>query len=245
MKIIVFGARGDVGSRIVQEALARGHQVTAVVRSATQRSDLPLAVDTVVADVASRAQVEALMVGHNLAISAVRPPDGQEALLAPLTRSLLDAALRSRTRILIVGGAASLQMPDDKSTTVLTAPGFLPDAVVAIARACQEQYELCIAEHRVDWAYLSPPAMLTPGVRTGNYRLGSDVLLIGPDGSSAISMEDFAVALIDEAEAPRHSRSRFTVAAGGPALPSHTGGRLSQSADTLGSDLQAADFPSS
>ena len=103
-------------------------------------------------------------------------------------------------------------MPDDSGHTILTAPGFLPDAVVPIAKASQAQYELCINNTDAEWSYLSPPAMLVPGVRTGAYRLGTDVLLIDDDGDSQISMEDFAVALIDEAERPQHPQMRFTVA---------------------------------
>ena len=213
MKIIVFGARGDVGSRIVKEAMERGHDVTGVVRNAAQLSSLPFGVNAQVADVAETVRIAELMAGHDAAISAIRPPDGQEHALVPLTRSVLGAAARSRTRVLVVGGAASLKMPDDSGTTVLTDPGFLPDEVVPIARASQAQYEFCMAERGIDWAYLSPPAILTPGDRTGRYRLGTDTMLVGPDGRSAISMEDFAVALIDEVEMPRHSQSRFTVAA--------------------------------
>ena len=103
-------------------------------------------------------------------------------------------------------------MPDG-GDTVLTAPGFLPDSVLPIARACQAQYELCLAEREADWCYLSPPAMLMPGDRSGRYRTGGDVLLTDPAGQSRISMEDFAVALLDEAETPHHAGERFTVAA--------------------------------
>ncbi len=212
MKIIVFGARGDVGSRVVTEALTRGHSVTAVVRKEAQITSLPALVTVSVVDVSNAVQVAEAMAGHDLAISAVRPPDGQEDLLVDLTRSVLDAAAQVSVRLLLVGGAASLLLPDESGYTVLTAPDFLPDAVVPIARACQAQYELCLAETDADWSYLCPPAMLTPGARSGRYRLGSDVLLRDDDGNAAISMEDFAVALLDEAEAPRHKRTRFTVA---------------------------------
>lgn len=212
MKIIVFGASGDVGRRIVAEAGARGHQVTAVVRRAAQIETLPPSAIPVVADATDRERLAGLMAGQDLAISALRPPDGQEDALVPLTRSVLDAAADARIRVLVVGGAASLRMPDGGGATVLTAPGFLPEPVVPIARACFAQYELCAAEARVDWSYLCPPAMLVPGKRSGRYRLGSDVLLSDPDGRSEISMEDFAVALLDEAETPRHRMARFTVA---------------------------------
>ncbi len=212
MNIIVFGASGDVGCRIVAEALVREHDVTAVVRRETQVQTLPTSATVRIADAARTERVAELMAGHDLAISALRPPDGQEETLVALTRSVLRAAALSGLRIIVVGGAASLTMPDRKGHTVLTAPGFLPQAVVPIATACQAQYDLIAAERHADWSYLCPPALLTPGMRTGRYRLGSDVLVVDADGGSAISMEDFAVALIDEAEAPRHRQARFTVA---------------------------------
>ena len=109
------------------------------------------------------------------------------------------------------GGAARLLLPDRGGETVLSAPGFLPTSTVAIARACQAQYELCLAEIRAEWTYLSPPAILEPGERTGHYRLGGDTLVVDDDGASRISMEDFAVAILDEAETPKHRREAFTV----------------------------------
>ena len=212
MKIIVFGARGDVGRRVVAEATARGHEVTAVVRDLAQAASLPADVAVTAADVADVDAAAAAMAGHDLAISAVRPPDGQETALVGLTGAVLVAAARAKVRVLVVGGAASLTVPDGGGHTVLTAPGFLPDEVVPIARACQAQYELVTSNGAADWAYLCPPAMLTPGTRTGHYRVGSDALVVDGDGASAISMEDFAVALVDEAETPRHAGERFTVA---------------------------------
>ncbi len=212
MKILVMGARGDVGSRVVREALSRGHDVTALVREVSQRTDLPLPVTVAVGDVLDGPRLTELMAGHDLAISAVRPPDGQEEILVPLTRSVLEAASVAGVPVLVVGGAASLKLPDRNGTTVLTAPGFLSEAVVPIARACQDQFELCAAETQAQWSYLCPPAMLVPGQRTGRYRLGADTLLVDEAGDSTISMEDFAVALIDEAETPHHPMARFTVA---------------------------------
>ena len=212
MNIIVFGARGDVGSRVVAEALARDHTVTAVLRSETQAKSLPPTMTVRVADASDTDQVAELMAGHDVAISALRPPDGQEEMLVALTRSVLAAAARSSLRALIVGGAASLKVPGQGGHTVLTAPGFLPHEVVPIAKACQAQYELCAAENHANWSYLCPPAMLTPGERTGHYRVGSDTLVVDADGNSAISMKDFAVAMIDEAEAPHHIKTRFTAA---------------------------------
>ncbi|MEQ9489917.1 MAG: NAD(P)H-binding protein [Alphaproteobacteria bacterium] len=212
MKIIVFGARGDVGSRVVAEALSRNHTVTAVVRDARQVSSLPEGASAVVIDVRHTNDLARAMAGHDLAVSAIRPPQGHEPDLVPLTESVLDAAAATRVRVLVVGGAARLFVPGTDRHTVLTAPGFLPVAVVPVARASQAQYELCLSHEGADWVYASPAAMLTPGNRTGSYRSGKDELLVNEDGDSTVSMEDFAVALVDEGEANRLHRDRFTVA---------------------------------
>lgn len=212
MHIIILGAKGDVGSRVVTEALSRGHQVTALVRRSSQHDTLPQGVTGLVADAANPDALAPFLEGHDVAISALRPPDGQEDLLVPLTASVLRAAEKSNVPALIVGGAACLEVPGKGGTTVLTTPGFLPESVLPIARACQAQYELCAAETKAEWSYLCPPGMLVPGERTGRYRTGSDVLLADASGDSRISMEDFAVALMDEAERRKHRRSRFTVA---------------------------------
>lgn len=212
MRLTVFGAAGEVGSRIVAEALSRGHAVTAVVRDPAQFHLLPSEANPRTGDAGKAEDVARLTAGQDVAISAVRPPTGKESLLAPLTASILKGAAHSAVRVLIVGGAASLKLPGQGDTTVLTAPGFLPEEVLDIARACNAQHDVCRAETAADWAYLSPPAMLTPGTRTGTYRLGTDELLLDTNGHSAISMEDFAVVLLDEAEHPKHQRVRFTAA---------------------------------
>ena len=211
MKLILFGAAGDVGRRILDEALSRGHEVTAVLRRPGQAGTLPRGAAAVIADAGRPGAAAALIPGHDLAISALRPPAGQEAHLVPLTRAVLEGAAGAGIRALIVGGAATLKLGDDSAHTVLSAPGFLPPAVVPIAEACAAQHDMIRTEARGDWACLCPPAMLQPGERTGRYRSGSDTLVTGADGQSRISMEDFAVALIDEAEAPRHTGTRFTV----------------------------------
>jgi putative NADH-flavin reductase len=123
----------------------------------------------------------------------------------------LEAAAVSGVRAIVVGGAASLKFPDGSGHTVLTAPGFLPDAVVPIARACQAQYEYVTSETKPEWSYICPPAMLVPGKRTGHYRLGNDELVVDEQGVASISMEDFAVAVLDEAERAKHTKRRFTV----------------------------------
>ncbi|RFA30962.1 NADH-flavin reductase [Alkalilimnicola ehrlichii] len=210
MNIVIYGAVGDVGKRLVSEALARGHNVTGVVRAEAQLDKLPAKVRGVVADVSDPQQVARTAKEQHVLISAIRPPEGQEEHLVALTRAILDGA-EAGQRVLFVGGAARLLIPARSGETVLTAPDFLPASAVAIAHACQAQYELCRTESRVAWTYLSPPAMLTPGQRTGGYRLGTDTLLVDENGMSRISMEDYAVAMLDEAENAKHERRAFTV----------------------------------
>lgn len=211
MKIIVFGATGDVGSRVVKEAVSRGHDVTAVVRNEAGLPKLPDTVNGFVADVSDPAAVAAAMSGQDLAISAVRPPSGREGEIVTLTRSILKGALAADVRVIIVGGAARLRLPDGSSNTVLSDPGFLPESVVPTARASFAQFELCYRDVDADWTYASPSALLQPGARRGEFRIGTDTLLVDADGNSEISMEDFAVALLDEAQKAQFSRASFTV----------------------------------
>ena len=211
MNIIIFGATGNVGSRIVAEALSREHEVTAVVRSSAEFDRLPAGVNVRSADAGDAALVAQLVKGQDVVISAIRPPEGQEDLLPVLTKSVLDGAAIADVRTIVVGGAASLAMHADTEVTVLDAPNFLPDSVVPIARACFAQYEMIMAHDAADWSYICPPAMLAPGERKGHYRLGTNHLVLASDGKSSISMEDFALAILEEAETPQHSMRRFTV----------------------------------
>jgi len=212
MKITVFGAAGEVGSRIVTEALTRGHKVTAIVRRPEQIRALPQGASHSVCEVSNAGAVAQLSAGQDLIVSAIRPPSGDEDQLVNITQAILQGAALSNLRVIVVGGAASLNMPSQEDTTVLTAPGFLPQSVTGIAKACFAQHEMCKADHKANWVYFSPPAMLVPGIRTGKFRLGSDELIVDQEGISKISMEDFAVAMIDEAENAKHHRSRFTAA---------------------------------
>ncbi|MEU4441706.1 NAD(P)H-binding protein [Actinosynnema sp. NPDC050801] len=195
MRITVFGAFGVVGGRVVEEARRRGHEVTPVSRRPGPGSE--------VGDARAVEDVVRLGAGRDLVISATRPAPGQEVELVAATRALLAGAARLGVRLLVVGGAATLVTP--AGHTVEEAPDF-PDALKPIARACAEQLAVCLADPAADWTYLSPPSVLEPGERTGAFRLGGDDQV-----GTTISVEDLAVALLDEAETPRHRRQRFTV----------------------------------
>ncbi|GLY86778.1 NAD(P)-dependent oxidoreductase [Actinoallomurus iriomotensis] len=210
MRITVFGAAGDTGSRVVTEALDRGHEVTAVVRRPGHHHD---GAEVRMGDAGDAGDVARLSAGQDVVISATRPAPGREHELAATAEALLTGVARTdpAARLLIVGGAATLTVPGTGGF-VIDDPDF-PADLRPIALACAEQLAVCRAtETDVDWAYLSPAALLEPGKRTGVYRTGTDTLLTDDEGNSAISMEDFAVALLDEAENPAHHRTRFTVA---------------------------------
>ncbi|GAA0930872.1 NAD(P)-dependent oxidoreductase [Nonomuraea longicatena] len=211
MRITVFGAAGDVGSRVVAEALSRGHEVVAVVRDRARFGLLPADADAQVGDAGNVEDVARLGAGQDVVVSATRPPAGQEGELAATAKALLAGLSGTGVRLLLVGGAATLIVPGTGGRTVVEDPDF-PTEIRDIALACADQHHVVRGEEEVDWAYLSPPSRLMPGERTGRYQVGADELLFDAAGHSAISMEDFAVALLDEAEHPRHHRTRFTVA---------------------------------
>jgi len=211
MRITIFGASGAVGSRVVQEALSRDHQVTAVGRNLDRLSALPPEAVRRRGDAADPDDVTALSAGQDLVISATRPVPGSEPELVTAAKGLLAGLAGTGVRLLVVGGAAGLVIPGTGGTTVLDGPDF-PKDWRPIAQACNDQLEAIQATTEVTWTYLSPPAILEPGNRTGSYRRGTDELLIDPHGVSRISMEDLAVALLDEAETPTHPNTRFTIA---------------------------------
>ena len=228
MKIAVFGAAGAVGRQVVEEALSRHHTVTAIGRNPstladlantrtapdpadrTDRADPSTAVRVRRGDASVADDVAVLSRGHDLVISATRPAPGYESELVAAAKGLVDGLAGTAVRLMIVGGAASLIIPGRGGTTVVDGPDF-PADWLPIALACNDQLDVIRSASDVDWTYVSPPALLEPGDRTGEYRVGTDQLVVSPDGDSRISLADFAIALIDEAEHKRHPRARFTV----------------------------------
>ncbi|SFQ71336.1 hypothetical protein SAMN05421810_11440 [Amycolatopsis arida] len=213
MRIVVVGAAGMVGSRVTAEAARRGHDITAVVRTDPARTTASVApppgVAVAVGDAADRDRTTPLFTAADAVVGAVRPAPGREHTVAETTTALLDAAAASRTRILLVGGAGALRSPDGSGRLAVDDPAFVPPRWRAIAMASVAQLGACRG-HPADWVYLSPPATLEPGRRTGTYRRGGTTLLTTVDGSW-ISAEDLAVAVLDELERPGGDR-HFTVA---------------------------------
>ncbi|MFF4444038.1 NAD(P)-dependent oxidoreductase [Streptomyces sp. NPDC001502] len=224
-KIVLFGATGTVGSRVLREALRRGHEVTAVVRDPAKLPDPvsragaeagALVVQVVRGDVLDPASVAAAVAGHDVVVSAFGPGRGDPAALVTAAKSLI-GGVRSlganvpAPRVVIVGGAGSLRTPG--GPLVLDEAG-VPAAVLAVMHAHGEVLDFLrtVPVEQVRWTCLSPPEHITPGERTGTYRLGLDGLVVDEEGRSRISTEDFAVALVDEIERDAHAGRRFTVA---------------------------------
>lgn len=212
MKLIIFGATGDVGRKLVAEALSRGHSVTAVARSTAPFEGTPGNIERVDADIlAAPDRACALIAGHDVAVSALRPPAGHEHKLVDLTRAVVEGAKANEVPVFVTGGAATLKLPDGSGQTVLTAPGFLPDPVRPIAEACAAQQAMLDEIPDAQWIHLLPPAMLIDGPRTGTYVRGTGALVTDAQGVSQISYADFAVAMIDLVETSQHWPVRLTV----------------------------------
>ncbi|WP_167147333.1 NAD(P)H-binding protein [Actinomyces sp. ZJ308] len=210
MRIVVLGATGMAGAAVVSEAAGRGHDVTAVSRQ--QRPQTGNRLTSHLVDVTDVDGVAGLLEECDAAVVAIRPPAGQEGDLAGMTRGVLDAASRSETPLLIVGGAAPLRSPAHPGTLVIDDPTVVPPAWREVARASLEQLRACRDHEYRGWVYLSPPALFGPGTSTGSYRRGTTTLLVDDQGVSRISPEDLARAVVDELEHPGGDQ-HFTVIA--------------------------------
>jgi putative NADH-flavin reductase len=211
MKIAVIGATGFVGSAILQEALERGHEVTAIVRHPEKVKPHPK-LRPHKADVQKEDEVTRSVAGHDVVISSFNPGWSNSDIYNQQvkgTRAIIDGVKRAGVkRLLFVGGAGSLEVKPGVQSVDL--PEF-PAEYKQGALATREALRLLSNEPSLDWSFLSPSADLFPGQRTGKFRLGTDQLLADTQGKSRISVEDYAMAMIDEVEKPKYIRRRFTV----------------------------------
>ena len=202
LRIALFGASGMIGSRIAAEAVSRGHEVTGYTRGGSQ---LPAGVTAATGDLADATTVKEAATTHDVVLSATGPSrtgESHEPWLAAV-QNLVDHAIGAR--VLFVGGAGSLLTPD--GTRLLDSPGFPPEYAAEAASGAAALELFRAAPEDLDWTFVSPAPVITPGERTGSYQVALDT----PAGDS-VSAEDYAVALVDELEQPRHRRQRFTVA---------------------------------
>jgi len=210
MKIAVFGATGNIGSRVITEALNRGHDVTAIMRHPEDYTLEQPHLKVARGDIFRTQDVEAAVFNHDAVVSAYNFTKGAKPstiveVAEPLINGLKQAGVK---RLIIVGGAGSLEVAP--GLQLVDSPGF-PPAFKDAAMAHRDALKVYQKEKEFNWTYISPAAYIEPGERTGNFRRGKDKLITDEEGNSRISMEDFAVAIVDEIMNPQHIRERFTV----------------------------------
>ena len=215
-KVVLIGASGFVGNAILNELLERGHEVTAIVRHPEKvKADNPR-LSVVGMDVEDSARLTDVCKGHDAVISAYNPgwgnPDMYEDTLRVYPEILKAVKASGTGRLLIVGGAGSLFV---KPGVRLVDTGTLPEAWLPGVKSLAKFYlETLVHEQDLDWVFFSPAANLgnlQPGVRTGKFRLGKDDLIVDEKGDSFISVEDYAMAMVDELEQKNHHKERFTI----------------------------------
>jgi uncharacterized protein len=205
MKIVLYGATGNSGQRILQELTNRGHEVTAVARNT---SKLPSTVKTANDDLNNVEAIASVIAGADVVVSAYAPPQDNTDAIVGVTERQIAAVKKARVpRLLVVGGAGLLKVAPG---VTLIASGYLPEAYLPIATS-HERALAVLKRSDINWTYFSPAGFFEAGQRTGKYRLGTTNLIANEKGDSRISFEDYAVALADEIEKPAHERGQLSI----------------------------------
>jgi putative NADH-flavin reductase len=214
LNVVVYGGSGNIGSRIVNEAAARGHHVTVVDRS--PKADIaPAGVKLVTGDALDPEDVRKNIEGAVAVVFSVvvRPsptPDFALRIAKSAVEGLRKQAGPKKTRLLIVGGASSLFNADGKRIIDTLPASMRSNGEVGAAVEALDWLRSEV-KNSVSWTYFSPASNIRPGTRTGKFRVGGEQLVTDAQGRSAISMEDYAVAMLDEIENPKYLNNRFTV----------------------------------
>ncbi|MFC3039766.1 NAD(P)-dependent oxidoreductase [Virgibacillus xinjiangensis] len=207
MNIAVIGASGKAGNVIVNEAGNRDHQVTAIVRDASklQNSNLPVIEKNIF-----NLKTEDLH-QFDVVVNAFGAPLGEEQAHVDAGHVLIEALRGTDTRLIVVGGAGSLYVDENKTVRLIDTPEF-PDFVKPTGKGQGRNLEELLQTTDLAWTFISPSAVFdAEGKRTGSYQVGKDVLLVNSQGESYISYADYAIAVVDEAEKAEHVNQRFTV----------------------------------
>ena len=219
LNILVYGATGKVGSQAVNEALNRGHRVTAVSRDPSRVTQNHDKLSAVKGDVLDPESVASLVAGQDVVIISVRgvlgkskdPNDAVPRIAVENVVNALRDMGETAPRVIHVGGSGSLEV---KPGVVYA--DTLPMAVIPRKLQTEIEGQVLALEYLrmvtdVDWTYATPAKNFTNGKRTGVFRIGGDQLLESSSGRSRISRADFAVALIDEVENAQFIQQRFSV----------------------------------
>ncbi|OCA82139.1 NAD(P)-dependent oxidoreductase [Pseudobacillus wudalianchiensis] len=207
MKIGIIGASGKAGNLILKEAISRGHEVTAIIRDVSKLKDEDIAaIEKSIFDLTSDDIKK-----FDVIVNAFGAPLGEEQAHVDAGHALIEALKGTNTRAIIVGGAGSLYVDENKTVKVMDTPDF-PDIVLPTAKGQGRNLQELQETPNVTWTFISPSAVFdAEGKRTGSYRSGGDNLLVNSKGESYISYSDYAIAVLDEIENPQHINERFTV----------------------------------
>jgi uncharacterized protein len=207
MRVALYGATGRAGSRILNELVQRGHQVVAITRD-VQATPAVSNVSWKTDDLSQVLRIAEVIRDSDAVVSAYAPPQDKTDWLVGVCDRLADAVALCRVpRLVVVGGAGVLLVAPG---VTLIQSGKLPPEWMPIALSHAKALA-ALEKSSIPWTYLSPAAMFDPGERTGHYRVSLDSLLVDSQGESRISMEDYAIAIVDEPEQPKHVRGRFAV----------------------------------
>ena len=212
MKLAIIGATGFVGSAVLKEALQQGHDVTAIVRHPEKLAVHPSLTAKAVS-VFDEAALADVLRGHDAVISAYNPgwtnPDIQSQMIEG-SAHIVNATKQAKVpSLLVVGGAGSLEIAP--GVQLVDTPQF-PAEWKEGALGAREVLNQLKNEKELNWRFISPAVFLEPGKRTGQFRYGDDAVLFNDDQPARISVEDLAVAIVEEIAAPRYNQRRFTVA---------------------------------
>ncbi|WP_150284494.1 NAD(P)-dependent oxidoreductase [Rummeliibacillus sp. TYF-LIM-RU47] len=207
MKIGIIGANGKAGSLILNEAISRGHEVTAIIRNASKIGDKNIEVlEKTIFDLTSND-----LKNFEVVVNAFGAALGEEQAHVDAGHALIEALKGTNTRAIIVGGAGSLYVDENKTVTVMETPDF-PEIFKPTAKGQGRNLQELKENSNIKWTFISPSAVFdAEGKRTGSYKSGKDHLLVNSKGESYISYPDYAIAVIDEIENPQHVNERFTV----------------------------------
>lgn len=212
MKIAIIGATGFVGSAVLNEALNRGYEVTAIARDTSKIATSNEKLKTVATDVYDSEALATILAGHDAVVNAFNAGWTNPNLYSDFIKgseSIQKATkLSGVKRLLVVGGAGSLEIAPGLQ---LVDTSEFPPEYKAGATAARDYLNIIKKENDLDWTFLSPAIHLHPGKRTGVFRLGTDQPVFDDKNQADISVEDMAVAIIDELEQNRFIKRRFTV----------------------------------
>lgn len=206
MKIAVIGATGKAGAKIVEEALQRGLEVTAIVRDASKLQTQGV---TVIEKEIASLQAEDVAT-FDAVVNAFGAPAGAEHLHVELGKHLISIFAGLSARLIVVGGAGSLYVDSELTTRLMDTPDFSALYLPTAQNQGRNLEDLKASD--INWTFVSPAAFFDPeGRRTGSYTLGGEQLVVNEQQESYISYGDYAIAIIDEIVEPKHIKQRFSV----------------------------------